>query len=284
MADGRLPIRILYKGASTVMWQSSTDRRPPGLLPYPRVVEAALRSRGHDVHTDVAALSAVRASSILRDWEEEATSVAPDVVVLHYGHMETIHLLIPKLFERHARAGRERPGRVRDLYRDRVLRPAWKAAAILQQRVDRALPAPLARRIAERRAARVVAHLERYVSRLGRLTSPLVVVMGLMESGPVWHDWFPGITTRMPRMDRALRDMVDRDRTGRLVFVDLWDEAAAWDARGVDPRPDGGHYTEEFHRVVGERLAETIATWAATQPHLLLDVRRGAPVADDPAR
>ena len=32
--------------------------------------------------------------------------------------------------------------------------------------------------------------------------------------------------------------------------------------------PDGFHYTPEMHRVVGEHLAEQIAEWAQTQPHL----------------
>ncbi len=285
MADGRLPIRILYKGASTVMWQSSPDRRAPGLLPYPRTTEAALRARGHDVHTAVNALSAVRASSILRDWEEEATSVAPDVVVLHFGHMETIHALIPKWLERHARAGRERPGPLRDLYRARVVGPAWKAMAIVQQRVDRALPPTLARRLAQRRARQVVAHLDRYVSRLDRLSSPLVVVMGLMRPGRVWRDWFPGIEARMPAMETALRSWVEQRGSQRLVFVELWDEAEAWDARGLDPRPDGGHYTVAFHELVGERLADVVARWAAEQPHLALtDVTRGARDVSGPAR
>lgn len=268
MDHGRLPVRILYKGASTVMWQSSTDREAPSLLPYPRVVEEQLRRRGHDVHTQVHALSAVRATSILSRWEEEATSTAPDVVVLHYGHMETIHALIPRWVERHARAGRERPGPVRERYRAHLVRPVWKLLAQLQRRVDLALPRPWAERIARRRAERVVALLEQYVARLGRLTSPLVVVMGMTSPGRLWLDWFPGIAVRMPAMEAALQAMVERADSPRLVFLDVWDEAQAWDERGEDPRPDGGHYTAAFHRRVGERLAATVEEWAATQSHL----------------
>jgi hypothetical protein len=263
-----LPVRILYKGASTVMWQSTTDRRAPGLLPYPRVVEQVLRGRGRDVHTAVDAMSAVRATSILRTWEQQATSVAPDVVVLHFGHMETIHAFIPRWVERHARGARNLPGPVRDRYRQHLVRPLWKALAVGQQRLDRALPEVLARRLARRRAEKVVAVLERYVSHLWRLSSPLVVIVGLMEPGRFYADWFPGTVDRMPVMDQALRAMVERAGTSSLVYVDLWDEAAAWDERGADPRPDGAHYTPEFHRLVGERVADVVDGWAATQPHL----------------
>ena len=32
--------------------------------------------------------------------------------------------------------------------------------------------------------------------------------------------------------------------------------------------PDGFHYTPTFHRVIGTQLAEQIAEWSDTQPHL----------------
>lgn len=268
MDNDRLPIRILYKGASTVMWQSTPDRRPPGLLPYPRVVEQRLRAHGHDTVLAVSALSAVRATSILRDWEEEATSTSPDVIVLHFGHMEAIHALIPRWVERHARSGRERPGRLRDRYRSLVVRPVYKFLALAQQRYDRALPAPLARRLARHRAQTVVAMIERYVAKVDRYSSPLYVVMGLAEPGPLYRSWFPGVADRMTVIDAALRDLVRRRSSPRMVYLEVWDEVAAWDERGVDPRPDGAHYTPEFHEVVGDRLAEVIRTWASTQPHL----------------
>ncbi len=268
MSTETLPVRILYKGASTVMWQSHGDRRAPGLLPYPRVVEQHLRARGHDVDTRVDAMSAQRVYDLMDRWERQATSEFPDVVVLHHGHMETVHAVIPRFIERHARANRERPGPVRQRYRRVLVRPLWKGLAVLQQRIDGAMPGPLARGLARRRARRTVAHLEQYLSCIDRLSSPLVVVMGLLPAGRVYADWFPGSVLRTEVIDRALRAMVARRDSPRLLYLDLWDEGAAWDARGEDPRPDGAHYTEAFHRRVGELLAARIEEWAATQPHL----------------
>ena len=236
MSTETLPVRILYKGASTVMWQSHGDRRAPGLLPYPRVVEQHLRARGHDVDTRVDAMSAQRVYDLMDRWERQATSEFPDVVVLHHGHMETVHAVIPRFIERHARANRERPGPVRQRYRRVLVRPLWKGLAVLQQRIDGAMPGPLARGLARRRARRTVAHLEQYLSCIDRLSSPLVVVMGLLPTGRVYADWFPGSVLRTEVIDRALRAMVARRDSPRLLYLDLWDEGAAWDARGEDPR------------------------------------------------
>lgn len=263
-----LPIRVLYKGASTVLWQSSTDRRPPHALPYPRVVERSLRSRGHAVDTHVAALSAVQTKTITRTWEAEASASLADVVVMHHGHLEAIHAIIPRWAERYARSGYERPGRWRDRYRQRLVNPAYKLLTIVQQRIDRALPEVVAARLARRRADLTVTHLERYVDRMSRFTDPLVIVMGLIPPGPLWDDWFPGVRRRMTAIDQAMREMVARRDSSRLVYLELWDEARAWEERGEDPRPDGGHYSPAFHELVGERLADVVAAWAAEQPHL----------------
>lgn len=37
---------------------------------------------------------------------------------------------------------------------------------------------------------------------------------------------------------------------------------------GATSTADGFHFTPEFHRVIGTRLAEEIGEWADTQPHL----------------
>jgi hypothetical protein len=264
MADtAPVPLRVLFKGASTVTWQSPG---PDGATrwTYPRVLEQELARDGVETRTTISAMSAERATSILRTWEQEVSSHSPDVIVLHYGHMECIHGVIPRWFERHARAGTERPGPIRDRYRHHVLRPVWKIAVKGQQAIDRLLPA----RVFRRRPAQVVALLERYIGWVHRISDPLVVVMGLTAPGERYADWFPGIVHRTPAMEAALRDMVERLDSPRVVFLPVWDDAAAWLERGEAPVPDGAHYTPAFHRHVGARLANLLRPWIATQPHL----------------
>lgn len=258
-----MPVRILVKGASTVTWTSGMGG-PRTNFTYPRVLEQGLREQGRDVETWVTAMSAERTTSILRRWEAEVSGFSPDVIVLHYGHMECIHLFIPRWFERHVRGLRDRPGPIRERYRSLVLAPLWKVLVQLQQKIDRRLPTRLFRR----RPANVTALLERYVSHVQRFHSPLVVVMGLTSPAPAWCDWFPGLPGRIREMDVALRQLVERLDRPNVQFQPVWDLAEEWVARGEDPRADGGHYTPTFHRAVGDLLAERVEVWAATQPHL----------------
>lgn len=258
-----MPVRVLVKGASTVTWTSGMGG-PRTNFTYPRVLEQELRGHGRDVETWVTAMSAERTTSILRRWEVEVSGFSPDVIVLHYGHMESIHLFIPRWFERHVRGLRDRPGPVRERYRSLVLAPLWKLLVKVQQKVDRRLPT----RLFHRRPRNVTALLERYVSHVQRFHSPLVVVMGLTSPNPAWRDWFPGLPGRIAEMDLALRALVERIDEPNVQFQPVWDLAEEWDARGEDPRSDGGHYTPAFHRAVGELLAERVEAWAVTQPHL----------------
>lgn len=258
-----VPLRILFKGASTVTWQSPGPAGP-GRSTYSRVLEQELAADGIALRPVVTARSAERTRSILRTWEREVSTHSPDVIVLHYGHMECIHAFIPRWFERHARAGTERPGPVRDRYRHLVLRPVWKVTVKVQQAIDAALPA----RVFRRRPHQVVAVLERYLMWVQRLSDPLVVVVGLTPPGAPYASWFPGITRRLPAMEAALRDMVDRADSSRVVFLPVWEDAEAWQDSGSPPVPDGGHYTEAFHRHVGGKLAALLRPWIATQPHL----------------
>jgi hypothetical protein len=45
--------------------------------------------------------------------------------------------------------------------------------------------------------------------------------------------------------------------------------------------PDGFHYSPTMHRAIGQRLAEEIAAWADTQPHLRISGPRA--VSDEQA-
>ena len=46
----------------------------------------------------------------IKNWERQVFPWSPDVVVLHYGLYETVHLFLPQPLERHANSLRGRPG------------------------------------------------------------------------------------------------------------------------------------------------------------------------------
>ncbi len=70
-------------------------------------------------------------------------------------------------------------------------------------------------------------------------------------------------------------DLVQRRDDPNLRMFDT-DAAAA--SLGYDEdedlTPDGGHFTPELHRAVGEAMAAVILEWAALQPHLAATARR----------
>lgn len=253
-----VPLRVLVKGASTVTWTSTRTPARSDLV-YARVVEEQLLATGRPTEVHIDAMSAVRVWPILRTWEREVSNLTPDVIVLHYGHMECIHAVIPKWVERHARAQVERPGPIRERYRHLVVRPAWKILARGQQQIDRVLPLSAFRR----RPRRVTALLERYIGHVSRFRRPLVLVMGLTAPADVWKPWFPGLEPRIEVMDAALKDMVARLDDPDVQFVEVWDEAEQWRARGEEPCADGGHYTPAFHRHIGTKVTAAVERWLA---------------------
>lgn len=258
-----MPLRILFKGASTVLWTSFMSG-PRTDLAYPRVVEKNLLERGIPVRPDVRAVPAERASMLLDTWETEVSQLSPDVIVLHAGHMETIHAIIPRWFERHARGTKDKPGLVRELYRKRLLQPFWSLLAQTQKHIDQRVPT----RFFTRRIRLVGATLERYVRRSRTVASPLVLVVGLVPHGSRWDTWFPGMAARLELMDAELRAMVRRVDSPDVRYVDLMPLYAEHAARGEEACPDGGHFTPSFHRDVGDLLTAEVVAWGETQTHL----------------
>lgn len=258
-----LPVRVLVKGASTVIWTSYMGG-PRTDMAFPRVAEAAMYRAGRPAEVRVNALASQRVSASLRTWEAEVGAWSPDVVVLLYGHFETIHFLLPRWLERHAQSMRGRPGLVREAYRRYLLGPFWKGLARVQQRVDRALPSTLF----AHRPRRAAADLDRLVRRVLTVGSPLVLVMEVPPPGQRFLDWFPGIGERIAVMNRAIDDVIariDRPEVRRFAVTPVVAEILE---RGDEATPDGGHFTPEAHRLVGEALAREILDWAATQEHL----------------
>lgn len=258
-----MPLRILFKGASTVLWTSFMSG-PRTDLAYPRVVEKNLLERGLPVRPEVRAVPAERTRMMLSTWETEVSQLSPDVIVLHCGHMETVHAFIPRWLERHARGTADRPGFLRERYRRRLLGPAWSLLVRLQAQVDRKVPT----RYFDRRTRKVGATLERYVRRSRTVASPLVLVVGLVPQGSRWDDWFPGMPARLEQMDAELRAFVQRVDHPDVRYVDLMPLYAEHAARGEEACLDGGHFTPQFHADVGDLLTAEVLAWAETQTHL----------------
>lgn len=259
-----LPIRVLVKGASTVGWLSGAGG-PRSDFTFPRVIEQQLLADGRPVESRTYSVPSEQTKTTLRRWEQELIGYSPDVVVLVYGHYETIHLFLPHWLERHANSLRGRPGRVRHWYRTSLLRPTWMALARLQARADTVLDPTL--RAA--RPRRVAADLERLIGHIQELHSPLVFVFELLPPAQRYRSWFPGMPRRIEVMNEALAEMVrsiDRPNVRFFRVGELVNKYADGDV-GV-ATPDGFHYSVEMHRRIGVELAREIAEWADGQPHL----------------
>ncbi|HJR24705.1 MAG TPA: SGNH/GDSL hydrolase family protein [Acidimicrobiales bacterium] len=265
MPDARLPLRVLVKGSSTVVFVSWMGG-PRADMAYPRVMEAEIRAAGVPVEVRVSALPAERIRTALRRWHREVLPWAPDVVVLHYGHADLIHLFLPRWLERHANTLGKRGGPVRSRYRRYVLRPVWIGLAKLQTAADRHLP----RRLVTRRARKVVEDLDELIDRVRWVHRPLVLVPNLHPMGAQYRSWFPSIDLRMERMNELAASLVSRLDEPDIRVFDTRRHLLAVLSEGGDPVPDGSHFTAEVHRAVGRAMGREVVEWAREQDHLRL--------------
>ena len=257
------PIRVLVKGASTVNWISYMGG-PRSDFAYPRVVEASLLAAGRPAVVRDTSLAAEHPKAALQAWSSEVVPWSPDVVILHYGHMECLHLLLPRTMQRYAQSFQYRPGPLRDFYRKRVVRRGWHALCRLQQRVTPLVPDVLF----TRRARRAALDLSRAVERIQLVGSPLVMVMGLTTPGANYRAWFPGLEDRMAEMNDLLADVVRRADRAQVRHFPTEKVLAPLAAAGDPINPDGAHFTPAAHRAVGEAVASEIAVWIDQQSHL----------------
>lgn len=264
-----VPLRVLVKGASTVNYVSWMGGPRQDFI-FPRVVEEQLLAAGRPVDVQAITMTSERTSTILGTWQAEVLGYSPDVVVLVYGHYETIHLFAPRWLEVHANSLKARPRRLAQAYRRRVLRPAWKVLMRAQAKIDSILPPTLRRG----RPRQVAADLASYISHVQSVGSPLVYVFELLPPGSRYRTWFPGMARRIEVMNATLRAMVDEiglDTVRYFPVASLVETHAGGD---IDVAiPDGFHYSPQMHRVIGTELARDIDQWARSQAHLttLLD-------------
>ncbi len=259
------PLRVLVKGASTVNWTSWMGG-PRTDFTFPRVVEEVLLRHDQPCHVQTISMASEKTSWLLRTWQREVVQFSPDVIVLVYGHYESIHLFLPRWFERHANSLRGRPRRLAQLYRRRILRPTWKALAQLQAAVDRRVP-----RLRPGRPRRVAEDLRAYVHQVQKVGSPLVLMLELLPLHDGYTAWFPGMSQRIEDMNRAIGDMVadlDLPNVQHVPIRPVVEEVFAGDLTVATP--DGFHYSPPMHLAVGERVAAVVMDWARSQPHLAL--------------
>lgn len=260
----RLPLRVLVKGASTVNWTSWMGG-PRTDFTFPRVIEEQLLADDRPCEVRTISMTSEKTSTILGTWQREILGYSPDVIVLLYGHYETIHLFLPRWLERHANSLKAKPRWWSRTYRQKVLRPIWMTLAKLQARLDTLLDPTIRRN----RPKHVAADLRTYIDHVQQVGSPLVFCLELLPPTARYRSWFPGMEARMQVMNRAIHTMVDDlgKPNVRYLRVSPFIDTVA----GGDPEmatPDGFHYSPAMHRAVGQALAAEIRAWADTQPHL----------------
>ena len=263
-SSGPRPVRVLVKGASTVTWISWMGG-PRTDFAFPRALEDALVAQGRPAEVRNTAVLGTPTHSFFEPFEQDVVQWSPDVIIMVAGHYETIHLFLPRWFERYANRVNYRPGRSDDFYRRRVIRPIWKALAVLQSKLD----GRFGLGACKRRLRRAGTDLENYVKLAQQVGSPMMLVFELVSPAPRQQQWFPGMAGRIARINDEHAAVIDRlelphvrlFRSSEVVKGMYGDDQAA-------ATPDGFHFTPELHGAIGAELADQIAAWAETQPHL----------------
>ena len=257
----RRELRILVTGASTVTWASPMSG-PRADEAFPRVLERTLREQGHHVDVRNVALLASPTKDLFTRWEEQVLQWSPDVIITIPGHYETIHALLPHWFERYANRVDRRPGPVRTGWRRRVVRPAWRALATAQAKLDARLPAALGRR----RMRRVLRDVDGYARLCQQVASPAHLFVEVLPPAGVPRGWFPGMEQRIDLLNRGVEELVSALGLPHVQVVSISDLA---DGLYGDDRlaatPDGFHFTPDLHRTIGHELARRILE--LDQPH-----------------
>jgi hypothetical protein len=217
-------------------------------------MEAELLAAGVPVEVRVKARPANRVRHGRRDWVGDVMGWEPDVVVLHFGQADNVHLFLPRWAERHANSSRARPHPLRVRYRRRVVRPVWITLAKAQQRLERRVGSWSV----GRRQRGQVAELLDLISLVRATSGALVLVPELLPPGPPWADWFAASTARMAEFNRLAAAGIAELADPRVEVVPLTSLVRSAIGPTEEPTPDGGHYTAAVHRVVGAVLADAV--------------------------
>lgn len=263
-----LPIRVLVKGPSTVVWTSWMGG-PRTDFTFSRALERSLLADGRPVEVRNTGILATSTKAFIKTYEQDVVQWSPDVVIIMAGHYEVLHLFLPRRYERYSNRPNVRGGRLATTWRKRFVRPLWKVLATIQSKVD-LLPDRI--RLRKRRLRQAAADLKAYIDQVQMVGSPLVLVFELLPVAPRRVHWFPGMNPRIELWNRLAEDVVDafgQDHIRYFRVLPLAQQLAGDDLNKATP--DGYHYTPELHALVGTELARDIEKWADSQPHLAID-------------
>jgi hypothetical protein len=254
-----LPLRVLFKGPSTIVWTSMMSG-PRTDLAFPRVMEAGLLARGRAVTVSNGARNGWLTRDLFATWEEEISAWSPDVIVMTPAHMETVHGILPPWLERGANAVSRRPGRLRKFYYRRFLRGLARLVLLAQKRID--APGRF-----QRRVKHALRETDEYLKITKQVANPLILLLELHEPTQKKIDWFPGWPARRDLLNEGLRSLAERhENVEFFTIVDLMDQFNPGGPE--DLWRDGIHFSPKFHRAIGEKLAGHVESWASSQPHL----------------
>ena len=257
--SSQLPVRILFKGPSTLVWTSMMGG-PRTDLVFPRVVEQELLRKGRRVDVRNNARNGWLTKDLFETWEEEISAWSPDVIVMTPAHMETVHGILPPKLERGANAISRRPGRFRTFYYRRFLRLTARLVLIIQRSLDR--PGRF-----QGRVKRALGYTDEFLRITKQVQHPLVLLLELHHPAKKNIPWFPGWLARIDVLNDGLRALADKYEDARFVPIrDLMDQVEPGTPETL--WADGIHFNPDFHRAIGERLAGIVDEWAKTQPHL----------------
>lgn len=257
----QLPMRVLVKGASNVLWTSMMSG-PRSDLVFARVIEKELLAGGRAVEVHNRGALGMPIYQMFDDWEDDVARWSPDVIVLAVGQYDVLHLLIPRWLERGANRIDLRPSRLKWIW-NRILRLIARVLLLTQRRIDRSGVSM------DRRSRNAIRDLEKYIKITHQVGSPLIILLELHP--PTQHKiaWFGGWGERIATFNERLRAVAENDATGRVRFVEMMDLTEQFDPGTPEQLwADGIHYNPDLHQLVGKRLADIAEEWAATQPHL----------------
>ncbi len=257
-----LPMRVLVKGQSTVVWTSMMGG-PRSDMVFARVMEQELLAKGRSVEVRNTGEPALPTRAYFKTWNEDIAAWSPDIVILHVGHYEAVHPILPRWLERGANTVSRRSGRLRFLFYRRFVRGVARGVIIVQRAIDR----PSIR--LKRRMHRVVADTAAYIKQTQQVGNPLILLLEVNSPSGKTRDWFPGLTTRLQTLNADLRSLAGASGLKDVRFVevtDLMDKFTPSDPEHL--WADGSHYSPAFHRAVGEKFAAIADEWARSQSHL----------------
>ena len=257
-----LPMRVLVKGPSTVLWTSMMGG-PRADMVFSRVLEQQLLAQGQPVEVRNAGFMGWPTRDLFTTWEDDIVRFSPDVVIVA-PHWESLHTILPGWLERGANTVNRRPGFWRHLFYRRFLRATARGVLLLQKRIDRP-----GRDLNKRLLKRAMVDVKAYIKMTQQVASPLILVLELHQPSGVKLAWYGGWPERVVKLNAALRALVDDVDRPNVRFVEVSDLMQKFDPGTPETLwADGIHFSPEFHRAIGEKLSGIVEDWASGQSHL----------------